>query len=145
MLKTKIKLQEKRTHEYDYLSTNYDKQKNIFNAKGFLPGKSYYINILAKNQYTGEIITYRPINIKTSYLVRTARTLVVVFLAIIFVVFLCITFTIYRKYRIEAAKLSNFEIDSSSGNSLSKKLGKLKNIIKNKYNSLSEDNKSLNY
>ena len=100
---------------------------------------------MAKNEYTGEIITYRPINIKTSYVVRGFRTFIVVFLVIIFIVFAIATFTIYRKYRIEVSKMSNYEIDSSSGSSLSKKLGKIKNIIKKKYNTLSEDNKSLNY
>ena len=139
------KLQQKKTHEYDYLTTKYDKNKNIINAKGFKAGKNYYINILAKNEYTGEIITYRPINIKTSYVVRGFRTFIVVFLVIIFIVFAIATFTIYRKYRIEVSKMSNYEIDSSSGSSLSKKLGKIKNIIKKKYNTLSEDNKSLNY
>ena len=141
-----IKLQQKKTHEYDYLTTSYDKQNNIFKARGFLPGKTYYINILAKNNYTGEIITYKPMNIQTSYAVRTVRTFAIFFLIFILIFSICMTFAIYRKYRIEVSKVKSFDIDKSSGSSLSSKLGKLKNIIKKKkYNTLSEDNKSLNY
>ena len=36
------KLQQKNSHEYDYLTTSYDKKNNILKAKGFLPGKNYY-------------------------------------------------------------------------------------------------------
>ena len=138
------KLQQKNSHEYDYLTTSYDKKNNILKAKGFLPGKNYYLNILAKNNYTGEIITYKPMIIKTSYVVRTVRTLSVIILGIILVLFICVTFNIYRKYRIEVSKMKSLDIDTSSGSSLSSKLGKLKNIMKKKYDTLNEDNERLN-
>ena len=137
------KMIQKKTHSYDYLKTSYDKQNNILNAKGFKGGKNYYINILAKNEYTGEIITYKPIYIQTSYFIRSVRPFLIIFLSITLVVLVCLTFTIYRKYRIEASKMNNFGIDSSSS-SLSKKLRKIKNLTKKKYNALSEDDKSLN-
>ena len=147
---TKLSQNKEKYEKYNYIKTNYDKENNIFDVKGFKGGKTYYANILAKNEYTGEIITYKPFMFQTSIFYRRAKVFVIIFLTIIFFVFLCLTFTIYRKYRIAKSKMNNLEMGKTSKNSsyLSKKLGNLKNInlnvIKKKYNSLSEDNQSLN-
>ena len=143
---TKLIQDKEKNNEYDYLNINYDKEKNSLNVDGFLGGKTYYMNILAKNEYTGEAVTYKPIEIRTIYIPNALKAFVIFFLTIIFVFFFYVTCNIYRKYRIERAKIQ-FEIEKTPESSLKSKIGKLKNInlniIKKKYNTLSEDNNGL--
>ena len=148
---TKLSQNKNKYDVYNYITTNYDKKNNIFNVKGFKGGKIYYINLLGKNEYTGEIITYKPFMFKTSIHLRIAKIFVIVLFTILFFVFICVAFTLYRKYRIAKSKMNDLgmgNIPDNTLSNLSKKLGNLKNInlnvIKKKYNSLSEDSKSLN-
>ena len=105
------------------------------------------MNILGKNEYTGEIITYKPIMIVTTYFQRNTQIFVIIFLIIIFIVFILCIFTIYRKYRVQKAQLDSFET-TQDPDAFNKKFGNLKNInlniVKKDYNSLSEDNKEIN-
>ena len=145
---TKLIQRKEKNNEYSYLKTNYDSKNHILNVKGFLSGKTYYLNILAKNEYTGEVITYKPIMIVTSMTVRKLKIFIIIFLtAILLLLFIC-AFKIYRKYRIQKAQIENFEINNETDNIFQKNIENLKNIklnfIKKKYNSLSEDNKEIN-
>ena len=144
---TKLILEKEKKNEYDYLNINYDKEKNILNVDGFLGGKTYYMNILAKNEYTGEAVTYKPIEIRTINIPNSLKDFVIFFLIIIFVFFFYVTCKIYRKSRIERSKIQ-FEIEKTPESSLKSKIGNIKNIslniIKKKYNILREDNKGLN-
>ena len=123
------------------------KEKNTLNVDGFLGGKTYYMNILAKNEYSGEAVTYKPIEIRTINLPNSLKVFVILFLIIIFVFFFYVTCKIYRKSRIERSKIQ-FEIEKTPESSLKSKIGNLininLNIIKKKYNTLNEDNKGLN-
>ena len=128
--------------QYSYLKTNYDKKNNVLNVEGFLGDKTYYINILAQNQLTGEIITYKPMTVITSSgFGSKIRPFVIVLLIILFILFICLAFYFYRKYRIEKSKISDFQIDKNSDRSL-KSINS--NIRQKKYNILNEDNKELN-
>ena len=146
---TKLIQRKEKNNEYSYLKTKFDSKNNILNVKGFLDGKTYYINILAKNEYTGEVITYKPIMVVTSQNTNKLKLIVIIILAVVFLIFVYGTFNIYRKYRIQKAKIANFEMNNNgSDNIFKKKIGNLKNInlnfVKRKYNSLSEDNKEIN-
>ena len=140
---TKLAQKYEKHNYYNYLTTNYDKKANVLNVKGFKGGKTYYMNILAKNEYTGEAISYKPIMIETSIAIGKVKIFVIIFLCILLLVFILIAFTIYRKYRIQTAKITSFDINRGSEDSIKKKnLKNLNlNVIKNKYNTLNEDTK----
>ena len=144
---TKLIQKYEKNDTYNYLKTHYDKENNVFTVKGFMQGKTYYMNFLGKNDYTGEIITYKPIMIVTTYFKRNSQIFVIIFLIIIFIVFILCIFNIYRKYRVQKAQLDSFET-TQDPDALNKKFGNLKNInlniVKKDYNSLSEDNKEIN-
>ena len=144
---TKLIQNKERNNKYKYIKTNYDK-KNNFNIKGLKRGKTYYMNILAKNEHTSEIITFKPVMIDISISFRLGKIFVIIILLFLFLFFLFYTFRIYRKYRITESKINNFEINQNKKNSLGKKFKNISNInlniMKKKYNSLSEDSKSLN-
>ena len=137
-----------RNNEYKYIKTNYDKENNNFNVKGLKNGKTYYMNILAKNEHTGEIITFKPVMIEISISFRYAKFFSIIILLLLFLFFLYYAFRVYRKYRIAESKINNFEVNKNPKDSLMKKFGNITNInlnvAKKKYNSLSEDSKSLN-
>ena len=144
---TKLMQNKERNKKYKYLKTQYDKVNNIFKVQGFLGGKVYYINILGQNSHTGEIITYNPLMITTFKFEKGSWTFVTVFLSIILIVFICFTFTIYRKYRIQKAQLDIFDSNKNDGDKFN---GKIKNldkinlkVLKKKYNTLEEENKNL--
>ena len=144
---TKLMQNKERNKNYQYLKTKYDKVNNAIDVEGFLGGKVYYINILGKNTRTGEIITYNPLMITTSIFVRTVKPVVIIILSIIFTVFLCMAFTIYRKYRVEKAQLEIFNTNKREEGGISQKIKNLNKInlkvLKKKYNNLEEENKNL--
>ena len=137
---TKLKQKKEKNNKYYYLNINYDKQKNTLNVHGFLNEKTYYLNILAENEHTGETITYKPIMIITSSIMKKAKIFIIILLVIVFLVVLYFAFRIYRKYKLKKHKI-HFDI---SKNSLEKSIGNSKNInmniIKKKYNNLNEEN-----
>jgi hypothetical protein len=136
-----------RNDPYSYLKSNYDKASNTISVDGFIGGKTYYVNVLARNSITGEAVTYKPIMLIPVELPNTVKAFITIFLTVIFVLFFYCTFSIYRKYRIERAKIT-YDIEGKSESTFQKAIGSLKNInlnvVKKKYNSLSEDNKILN-
>ena len=144
---SKLILEKEKKNEYDYLNINYDKEKNTLNVDGFLGGKTYYMNILAKNEHTGEAVTYKPIEIRTFNIPNALKAFIIIFLILIFVLFFFVACKIYRKYRIEKSKIQ-FEIEKKPESTLKSAIGNLKNInlniVKKKYNTLSEDNKGIN-
>jgi len=83
--------------------------------------------------------------IVTSLTIWRLKIFVIVFLTIICIVFVFLTFTIYRKYRIEKAQLNIME-GNKSDEGIGKKIRELKNInlnvVKKKYNSLNEEKNS---
>jgi len=145
---SKLLENQEKNNQYSYIKTNYDKKNNVLTVDGLEAYKTYYINILGKNEYTGEILTYKPVIIITSLFEQKATVYVIVFLIIIFIAFICAVFYIFREYRIQSSKMSNLNINKSSESSLNKKIDSLKNInlniIKKKYNNLSEENKGIN-
>ena len=136
-----------RNDPYNYLKTNYDKKSNTISVDGFIGGKTYYVNVLARNSITGEAVTYKPVMLLPVELPNSVKGFVTILLTVIFVLFFYFTFSIYRKYRIERAKIT-YDIEGKSESTFQKAIGSLKNInlnvVKKKYNSLSEDNKILN-
>ena len=144
---TKLMYKEEKDKKYKYLKTHYDKDNNVILVKGFKAGRTYYMNILAKNEYTGEVITYNPFMIITSLKARALKTFYVVILIIIAFIFLYLAFKVYRKFRIENAQLEI--IEANKNDEFDKhKIGKLKNInldiVKKKYNTLKEEKKDIN-
>jgi hypothetical protein len=129
------------------LKYNYDKKTNSINVYGLLPGKTYYMNILAKNEYTGETITYKPIVLITTKKTSTIKIVLIVILTAAFIIISMVLFYIYRQYRKEASKIKS-DIENKSDDFSKKTFGNIKNInlnfIKKKYNSLNEDNAKLN-
>ena len=136
-----------RNDPYNYLKTNYDKKSNTISVDGFIGGKTYYVNVLARNSITGEAVTYKPVMLLPVELPNSVKGFITILLTVIFVLFFYFTFSIYRKYRIERAKIT-YDIEGKSESTFQKAIGSLKNInlnvVKKKYNSLSEDNKILN-
>ena len=125
----------------------YNKENNAFIIEGLKEGETYYMNILAKNTLTGEIITYRPVVIQFPKSSKIFRIVGTIFLSVIILIFLCIAFRIYRKYRIQKMQL-DFVREEKEKDSLDKKLGDSKNIdleyIKKNYNNLTEENEAIN-
>ena len=130
-------------NKFENLDIQYIKEKNSFNIKGLEGGKTYYMNVLAKNGRNGEIITYKPVEVVFSTSSKIIKTIFIIVLSIIILVFLYIAFSVYRKYRIKKLQL-DFVKETNSEISFNKKIRKLKNInldiIKKKYNDLTEDN-----
>ena len=92
-------------------------------------GKEYYMNILAKNKNTGEVITYKPVKIVASSASRRLKAFIIIFLVVIFIVFLYMAFTVYRKYRFKKIELNYVEDQNMlSPRNQNRKIGKLKNI-----------------
>ena len=130
-------------NKFENLDIQYIQEKNVFNIKGLEGGKTYYMNVLAKNGRNGEIITYKPVEVVFSTSSKIIKTIFIIVLSIIILVFLYIAFSVYRKYRIKKLQL-DFVKETNSEISFNKKIRKLKNInldiIKKKYNDLTEDN-----
>ena len=137
------KLMQNKNKDYDYIQTKLIPEKKIFNVEGLLPGKTYYMNILAKNDLNGEVITYKPIIFTSSLRERREKIIGIAFLTTVLLVFTILAYNILRKYKIEKAKLSSLEIEKAPDSGFKKKSINL-NVVKKKYNTLSEDDKSLN-
>ena len=131
--------QSNQNKKFDYLKINYDKKKNSFYVKGFETGKIYYVNILAKNERTGEVITYKPVMIVSSLSERKLKLFVVVFLSIVLIVFICAAFRIYRKYRIEKMQL-NFVEENNNSDNIEKKIKTVKNINLDFFKKIEKEN-----
>ena len=144
------KLQQKNNNKkFEDLEVEFNQYNKYFTIKGLEGGKEYYMNILARNEKTGEAITYKPVKILVSSTTRTLKIFLIIFLAIIFILFLYMAFTVYRKYRIKKIELNYIDDQNRmSPKNKNKILGKLKNInldfVKKKYNQLSEDSQELN-
>ena len=119
--------QSNQNKKYDYLNIKYDKKTNSFYIKGFESGKVYYMNILAKNEITGEVITYKPVMIVSSMAERKVKIFAIIFLSIVMIVFVCVAFRIYRKYKIRNMQLQFVEENNNIDNT-EKKIKQLKNI-----------------
>ena len=144
---TKLMYKEEKDKKYKYLKTKYDKDTNVLSIKGFKAGRTYYINILAKNEYTGEVITYNPVMIVTSLAARALKTFYIVVLIIIMCILIYLAFKLYRMFRLELTRLD--VIESNKNDEFDKhKIGNLKNInldiVKKKYNTLKEEKKDIN-
>ena len=137
------KLMQNKNHDYDYIKAKLIPEKKIINVEGLLPGKTYYMNILAKNDLNGEAITYKPIIFSSSLKERREKIVAIAFLTTVLLVFTILAYNILRKYKIEKAKLSSLEIEKVPESGFKKKSINL-NIFKKKYNALSEDDKTMN-
>jgi hypothetical protein len=120
-------IQKNENNRFDYLKINYDKKSNSINVNGFLEEKIYYLNILAKNEHTGEVVTYKPILINTKNRFDRTSKFVIVFLIVIFIIIFFCLVDIYRKYRIENSKIKS-EIEKKNDSSFLNKIGNLKNV-----------------
>ena len=144
------KLRQKRTNKkFESVKIEFNEKDKIFKVTGLEGGKEYYMNILAENDKTGEIITYKPVKIVASVATRRLKVFLIIFLVVIFIIFLYMAFTVYRKYRIQKIELNYVEDQNIlSPKNKNKKIGKLKNInldfVKKKYNKLGEDSQELN-
>ena len=143
-----IKLKQK-NKKHEGIEINYDEKNRMFKITGLEGGKEYYMNILATNENTGEVITYKPVRIVASVATRRLKVMLIIFLVFILIVFLFAAFTVYRKYRIQKIELNYVEeLNRASPKNKNKKIAKLKNInldfVKKKYNQLSEDSQELN-
>ena len=106
----------------------YLKSQNCFYIEGLDPGIAYYMNILARNEKTGEVITYKPIMLVFSAASSgKLKVIVYIFLILGILGFLYGIFTLYRKYRIQKMQLSFVE-EKNTENSVEKKAGSLSSI-----------------
>ena len=141
---TKLEQKRKIHNEFDYLNIEIDKKSNIIKVKEFKSGQSYYLNVLAKNEKTGEIITYKMVIINISSSFKMSKIIIYIFLIITILVCLYIAFILYRKNKIQKLKI-DFIKDSNESHGKNGNISKFNlNIIKNKYNELKEDNHELN-
>jgi hypothetical protein len=133
-------------NKFEDLDINFDEEKNQFIVAGLKSGKTYYMNILGKNEHTGEVITYKPVMIIYSLKTRKIKIGIIILLIFILFAFLYIAFTLYRKYRLKKLQL-NFIEENNDDSSIKKKIGNSDNInldfVKKKYNDLTEDNQVL--
>ena len=140
---TKLKQKREIKNEFNYLNVEINQENKIIKISGFNKGETYYINILAKNELTGEIITYRPIIMNTYAEVKTVKIVVIVILSILILVFLYIAFYVYRKYRLQKSQLEEQKSEEKPKDSIVQKLKNLSkinlNIFNKKYNDLKED------
>ena len=105
-----IKLMQKNiTSKYKSVEIEFDERKKIFKISGLQGGKEYYMNILASNSNTGEVITYKPVKIFASMTTRRLKVALFVFLIIMLILFLFAAFYVYRKYRIKQIELNYVE------------------------------------
>ena len=125
------------------MNVEINQENKIIKISGFNIGEIYYINILAKNELTGEIITYRPIIMNTYAEIKTAKIVVIIILSILILVFLYIAFYVYRKYRLQKSQLEEQKSEKKTKDSIIQKLKNLSkinlNVFKKKYNDLKED------
>ena len=135
---TKLMLNNQKNNEYSHIKSTLDKKSNNIIVDGFGIGKTYYMNVLIRNNLTGEVITYKPIMFTTSLKERRIKIIGVAFLTAVLVLFTYFAYNICRKYRIEKAKLTSLNIETPQISS------KKKNVDKKKYSNLTEDEKSLN-
>ena len=136
------KLMQNKNHDYDYIQVKLIPEKKLINVEGLRPGKTYYMNILAKNDINGEVITYKPIIFSSSLRERREKIVGIAFLTTVLLLFTIFAYYILRKYKIEKAKLSSLEIEKPDSGFKKKNINL--NVVKKKYNTLSEDDKSLN-
>jgi len=140
---TKLKQKREIKNEYNYLNVEINQENKIIKISGFNIGEIYYINILAKNELTGEIITYRPIIMNTYAEKRIAKIIAIIILSILILVFLYIAFYVYRKYRLQKNQIEEQKDEKKTKDSILKKLKNLSkinlNIFKKKYSDLKED------
>jgi len=133
-------------NKFEDLEINFDEEKNQFTVAGLKEGKTYYMNILGKNEHTGEVITYKPVMIVYSSKTRSIKIGIIILLTVIVIAFLYLAFTLYRKYRLQKLQL-NFIEENNDNSSIKKKNGNSDNInfdfVKKKYNDLTEDNQGL--
>ena len=137
------KLVQAKNHDYDYITTNLNKETNVMTVEGLIAGKTYYMNILTTNELSGEVITYKPIVFVTSLKERRLKIVGIFILTTILLVFTILAYNICRKYKIEKAKLNSLDIEKVPDGSFKSKNINL-NIVKKNYNTLSEDSASIN-
>ncbi len=142
-----IKLQQNSIqNKFEDLEINFDEEKNQFTVAGLKEGKTYYMNILGKNEHTGEVITYKPVMIVYSSKTRSIKIGIIILLTVIVIAFLYLAFTLYRKYRLQKLQLHFIE-ENNDNSSIKKKNGNSDNInfdfVKKNYNDLTEDNQGL--
>ena len=133
------KLIQNKNHDYDYITTNLNKEENIMTVEGLKSGKTYYMNILTTNELNGEVITYKPIVFVTSLKERRLKIVGIFILTTVLLLFTIFAYQICRKYRLERAKLSSLDIEGKPDGAF-----KSKNINLKNYNTLSEDSESIN-
>ena len=128
----------KNTKFYDEVKINFNKEDNCLTVQGLERNKKYYVNVLVRNEDTGEIFTYIPAPVVLESSFKGLKTTAIIILIILCVIFSCLAFRFYRKYRINSLTI-NYGIGDGKENT-----GKVTNInlqnIKKKYNTLSEDN-----
>ena len=126
------------TKFYDEVKINFNKGNNCLIVTGLKKNKKYFVNVLVRNEDTGEIFTYHPTLFVIGSSFGALKTTFIVILIILCVIFSCLAFRFYRKYRINSLTI-NYGIGEGKEST-----GKVTNInlqnIKKKYNTLSEDN-----
>jgi hypothetical protein len=137
------KLIQKKNNDYDYITTNLNKETNTMTVEGLKSGKTYYMNILTTNKLNGEVITYKPIVFVTSLKERRLKIVGILCLTAILLLFSIFAYQMCRKYRLEKAKLTSLDIEKIPDGAFNSKNINL-NIVKKNYNSLSEDSESIN-
>ena len=140
------KLQQKNDMGKYNLKIDFDKEKNEFKLAGLEERKVYYLNILGKNNQTGEAFTYKPLIIFYYTSEGGIRYGFIIFLSILLLVFICVAFRMYRKYKLKKMQL-NFIEENNANSSIKKENGNSGNInldfVKKKYNNLAEDNQEM--
>ena len=126
----------KKTKFYHNLKIKYNQEDNSLLVNGLASNKMYYINVLVRNLKTGETFTYIPSAIETISGYASFKSATLIVLLILCIIFSCIAFTFYRKYRFNKMAI-NYNIE---GGSQEKKIININlHTIKKKYNSLNED------
>ena len=129
----------KNTKFYEQVKINYDKDDNSLSVKGLKKNRLYFVNVLVRNDDTGEIFTYHPTPVLLGNPINGFKTAFIVFLVILIIVFCCIAFRFYRKYKINKLAI-NYGFGDGTKESASKNTNIQLHTIKKKYNELGEDN-----
>ena len=134
-----------KSKEFKYISTEYNRQRNVLNVKGLLRNQIYYVNVLLSNSLNGEIIALKPFIVSSNYtylswVVIGAAFGVIGVLSVLVGVF-------YHKFKQTKMVLKYEKNDLRSMGSIPKSVTELqkmeKEIQKSKYANLADESQNI--
>ena len=124
----------------------YNPKSHTINVEGLVNNEKYFINVLITNPNTGEVLTFRPVQVIPSFSGQVSWFLIVMCgISIIFAILVALYF--YKKYKKTDAKLQYEVNDIRNLGTIPKTVAEMKTITekkeKEKYTTLTEDTQNI--